>query len=101
MFVEGICPICEALRDPETNKCLRCGKNYEPITEKEIASGERKDFLIPLKENNTHGYYLSVDGSFEIDLNDNNYPVKLKSNSFSFFNIDRVCFYENNRKEIN
>lgn len=28
----NLCPICWALRDPRTNKCLICGKNWKIVS---------------------------------------------------------------------
>lgn len=32
MTHDNLCPVCWALRDPKTNKCLICGKKWEIVS---------------------------------------------------------------------
>ena len=49
MFEEHICPLCGAFQDPDTGKCLICGKHYYVLNVPNIAESEPvSDFIVPL-----------------------------------------------------
>jgi len=44
MFEKHICPVCWAFQDPDTGKCLICGKRYHILDIPEPIG----DFIVPL-----------------------------------------------------
>lgn len=45
------CPLCNAFKDPDTGKCLVCGKNYHVLDIPTNSNNEffAADFLMPFK----------------------------------------------------
>lgn len=51
MLDEHICPLCNALQDPDTGKCLIRGKHYHVLDIPNTAKNEPiGDFIIPLSK---------------------------------------------------
>lgn len=51
MLEEHICPLCNAFQDPDTGKCLICGKHYHVLDIPNAAdSSPTGDFIIPLSK---------------------------------------------------
>ena len=49
MLDEHICPLCNALQDPDIGKCLICGKHYHVLDIPNTAKSEPVgDFIVPL-----------------------------------------------------
>ena len=49
MLEEHICPLCNAFQDPDTGKCLICGKHYHVLDIPNTADNEPiGDFIVPL-----------------------------------------------------
>ena len=70
MNESGICPVCWAFQDPNTGKCLVCGKTYtvlniDPLPLKGF--GRTQDFAIPIHDSTKNGY-LTIRGCPEITI---------------------------------
>ena len=80
MGESGICPVCWAFQDPDTGKCLVCGKTYtilniEPLPLKGF--GRTQDFAIPIHDSTQNGY-LTIQGCPEITIENNGYQNTVK-----------------------
>lgn len=70
MFEEHICPVCWAFQDPDTGKCLVCGKTYTVLNIEPLplrGFGRTQDFAIPIHDLERNGY-LTIQGCPEITI---------------------------------
>lgn len=70
MFEEHICPVCWAFQDPDTGKCLVCGKTYTVLNIEPLplrGFGRTQDFAIPIHDLDRNGY-LTIQGCPEITI---------------------------------
>lgn len=59
MFTEGICPVCQALQDPTTGKCLVCGRTYHVLVGEPLpldGYNRLQYYAIPVQYQNRMGY---------------------------------------------
>ena len=80
MNESGICPVCWAFQDPDTGKCLVCGKTYtvlniDPLPLKGL--GRTQDFAIPIHDSTKNGY-LTIRGCPEITIENNGLQNTIK-----------------------
>ena len=71
MLEERICPLCNAFQDPDTGKCLVCGKHYHVLDIPNAAEGEPiGDFIVPLSNG-----FLTFKASVEMAVEENTETV--------------------------
>lgn len=73
MGESGICPVCWAFQDPDTGKCLVCGKSYTILNIEPLplnGFGRTQDFAIPIHDSGRNGY-LTIKGCPEITIENN------------------------------
>lgn len=67
MLEEYICPLCNAFQDPDTGKCLVCGKRYYVLDIPNAAESEPVgDFIVPLSNG-----FLTFKASVEMAIEEN------------------------------
>ena len=67
MLEERICPLCNAFQDPDTGKCLVCGKSYHVLDIPNTAdNGPISDFIVPLSNG-----FLTFKASVEMAIKEN------------------------------
>ena len=67
MLEERICPLCNAFQDPDTGKCLVCGKHYHVLDIPNAAESEPiGDFIVPLSNG-----FLTFKASVEMTIEEN------------------------------
>lgn len=71
MLEEHICPLCNAFQDPDTGKCLICGKRYHILDIPNAAESEAVgDFIVPLSNG-----FLTFKASVEMAIEENTETV--------------------------
>lgn len=82
MFDDKVCPICEAMRDPNSGKCLICDKDYKIISENggAIELDKEKDYAFVIKgpASLKRTYIYSARGHFYVDLNKTACPISFR-----------------------
>ena len=67
MLEEHICPLCNAFQDPDTGKCLICGKHYHVLDVPNTTDSEPiGDFIVPLLNG-----FLTFRASVEMAIEEN------------------------------
>lgn len=67
MGESGICPLCNAFQDPDTGKCLVCGKRYYVLDIPNVTDHNPiGDFIIPLSNG-----FLTFKASVEMAVEEN------------------------------
>ena len=67
MLEEHICPLCGAFQNPDTGKCLICGKHYHVLDIPNTSDREPiGDFIVPLSNG-----FLTFKASVEMAIEEN------------------------------
>lgn len=90
MYEPNICPVCWAFQNPETKKCLVCGKAYNTFVGEPINLDEGNyitDYCIPIIHRGKKGY-LTIRGLPSL-------TGMMDNSKYSFsFNIENHCSNE-------
>lgn len=79
MFVEGVCPVCQAFQDPDTGKCLVCGHTYHVLVGEPLPlEGYNclQYYAIPVQYQNRIGY-LTLRGKPALSYDMDDYERKV------------------------